>query len=186
MLFSPSSHYINITHSFSSPHHTFSQISQIMNSITTFLLAFLLTTASLSLATRTEPAGSSQAQPKPSKEKGHHQNKGGGGGNDGGSPGGFFGPGGGFNIPGFGSGWGNGVVGGGYGGGYGGPTGGYSKGGIIRPTIVCKDKGPCYKKKLICPAKCFTSYSRSGKNYGSGGGGGGCTMDCKKKCIAYC
>nr|POE76418.1 hypothetical protein CFP56_19865 [Quercus suber] len=95
--------------------------------------------------------------------------------------GGFFSPGGGFNIPGFGNG-----VGGGYGGGFGGPNGGYSKGGIIRPTVVCKDKGPCYNKKLTCPAKCFTSYSNSGKGYGGGGGGGGCTMDCKNKCIAYC
>lgn len=96
--------------------------------------------------------------------------------------GGFFGPGGGFNIPGF----GNGIIGGGYGGGYGGPNGGYSRGGIIRPTVVCREIGPCYKKKLRCPAKCFRSYSRSGKGYGSGGGGGGCTMDCKKKCVAYC
>ncbi|KAK4770766.1 hypothetical protein SAY87_031298 [Trapa incisa] len=98
-----------------------------------------------------------------------------------GNLGGFFGPGGGFGIPGFGSGWA-----GGYGGGYGGPNGGYSKGGIIRPTVVCKERGPCYNKKLTCPAKCFTSFSRSGKGYGGGGGGGGCTMDCKKKCIAYC
>ncbi|KAK9267514.1 hypothetical protein L1049_009942 [Liquidambar formosana] len=70
--------------------------------------------------------------------------------------------------------------------GYGGPGGGYAKGGVIRPTVVCKDKGPCYKKKVTCPAKCFTSYSGSGKNYGGGGGGGGCTIDCKKKCTAYC
>ncbi|CAN4117440.1 unnamed protein product [Withania somnifera] len=96
--------------------------------------------------------------------------------------GGFgFGPGGGFNIPGLGP-----AVGGGYGGGYGGPKGGYAKGGIIRPTIVCKDKGPCLGKKLRCPSKCFKSFSRAGKGYGYGGGGGGCTMDCKKKCIAYC
>ncbi|KAK4743736.1 hypothetical protein SAY87_010048 [Trapa incisa] len=95
--------------------------------------------------------------------------------------GGFFGPGGGFGIPGFGKGWS-----GGYGGGFGGPSGGYSRGGIIRPTVVCKERGPCYNKKLTCPAKCFTSFSRSGKGYGSGGGGGGCTMDCKKKCVAYC
>lgn len=100
--------------------------------------------------------------------------------------GGFFGPGGGFGVPGLGNGWGNGIISGGYGAGYGGPTGGYSKGGVIRPTVVCKEKGPCYKKKLTCPAKCFSSFSKSGKNYGAGGGGGGCTMDCKKKCIAYC
>uniref|UniRef100_A0A5B7APU8 Putative glycine-rich cell wall structural protein 1.0 n=1 Tax=Davidia involucrata TaxID=16924 RepID=A0A5B7APU8_DAVIN len=154
-----------------------------MNSITTFLVAFLLTTVVLSIATRPEPTGSSHTPPKASKEKGGHHSsgntKGGGGG------GGFFGPGGGFNIPGFGSGWGNGI-GGGYGAGYGGPSGGYSKGGVIRPTVECKEKGPCYKKKLTCPAKCFTSYSRSGKNYGAGGGGGGCTVDCKKKCVAYC
>ncbi|KAF2303425.1 hypothetical protein GH714_018235 [Hevea brasiliensis] len=100
--------------------------------------------------------------------------------------GGFFGPGSGFGIPGLGKGWGNGIVGGGYGAGFGGPNGGYSKGGIIRPTAVCKERGPCYRKKLTCPAKCFTSYSQSGKGYGAGGGGGGCTIDCKKKCIAYC
>ncbi|XP_004293628.1 PREDICTED: glycine-rich protein 2 [Fragaria vesca subsp. vesca] len=100
-----------------------------------------------------------------------------GGGNNGGM-GGFFGPG--FDIPGFGKGFG-----GGYGGGYGGPSGGSSKGGIVRTTQVCKEKGPCFNKKLTCPAKCFTSYSHSGKGYGGGGGGGGCTIDCKK-CTAYC
>ncbi|ERN03427.1 eggshell protein 2A [Amborella trichopoda] len=99
---------------------------------------------------------------------------------------GIPGMGGGFGIPGIGSGWGNGIIGGGYGGGFGGPNGGYSKGGIYRPTVVCSAPGPCYKKKLVCPAKCFKSFSKSGKNYGSGGGGGGCTMDCKKKCVAYC
>jgi hypothetical protein len=39
---------------------------------------------------------------------------------------------------------------------------------------------------LTCPAKCFTSFSRSDEGYGGGGGGGGCTIDCKKKCSAYC
>ncbi|CAN6857027.1 unnamed protein product [Brassica oleracea] len=105
--------------------------------------------------------------------------------------GGYFGPGTGsvpgtgFGLPGFtGKDWGN--IGGGYGGGYGGPTGGYSKGGVVRPTVVCKEKGHCYMKKLRCPAKCFKSFSRSGKGYAGGGGGGGCTIDCKKKCVAYC
>lgn len=100
---------------------------------------------------------------------------------------GYFGPGGGFGIPGFGfpPGFG-GIVGGGYGGGYSGPGGGYSRSGVFRPTVVCNVKGPCYKRRLTCPAKCFKSYSSSGKNYGGGGGGGGCTMDCTKKCIAYC
>ncbi|CAH8329124.1 unnamed protein product [Eruca vesicaria subsp. sativa] len=105
--------------------------------------------------------------------------------------GGYFGPGTGsvpgtgFGLPGFtGKDWGN--IGGGYGGGYGGPSGGYNKGGVVRPTVVCKEKGPCYMKKLRCPAKCFKSFSRSGKGYGGGGGGGGCTIDCKKKCVAYC
>ncbi|CAM8912037.1 unnamed protein product [Rhodiola kirilowii] len=101
--------------------------------------------------------------------------------------GGFFGPGSGFDIPGLGNGWGNGIVGGGgYGSGYGSPSGGHSKNGIFKSSVVCKEKGPCYKKKVTCPAKCFTSYSRSGKGYGGGGGGGGCTVDCSKKCIAYC
>ncbi|CBI25026.3 unnamed protein product, partial [Vitis vinifera] len=66
------------------------------------------------------------------------------------------------------------------------PSGGYAKGGTIRPTRVCKEKGPYYQKKLTCPAKCFTYYSRSGKNYGASGGGDGCTIDCRKKCTAYC
>ncbi|XP_010547257.1 PREDICTED: cold shock domain-containing protein 4 [Tarenaya hassleriana] len=102
--------------------------------------------------------------------------------------GGYYGPGSepGFSIPGFGSGWGNGIIGGGYGGGYGGPKGGYGKGGVVRPKVVCKEKGPCFMKTLQCPAKCFKSFSRSGKGYGGGGGGGGCTIDCKSKCIAYC
>ncbi|XP_073280829.1 uncharacterized protein [Primulina huaijiensis] len=121
----------------------------------TFLIVFLLVSATISLAIR------------PNDDKGM---------------GGFFGPGGGFNIPRFPPGFG----GGGFGGGYGGPKGGYAKGGVIRPTVVCKDKGPCYKKKLACPAKCFTSYSHAGKGYGGGGGGGGCTIDCKNKCVAYC
>lgn len=129
-------------------------------------------TGSLSSAARTEPNSSKAKHTNPKHKAG---------GNDAGI-GGFFGPGSGFGMPGF----GNGIIGGGYGAGYGGPNGGYSKGGIIRPTVVCKERGPCYKKKLTCPAKCFTSYSRSGKGFGAGGGGGGCTMDCKKKCIAYC
>lgn len=120
------------------------------------------------LATRPEPEGQTESR-KPAAQ------------NDGAGMGGFFGPGGGFNIPGFGP-----VVGGGYGSGYGGPNGGHSKSGVIRSAVVCKEKGPCYKKRLICPAKCFTSYSRSGKGYGYGGGGGGCTIDCQKKCVAYC
>ncbi|OMO76575.1 hypothetical protein CCACVL1_15604 [Corchorus capsularis] len=153
-----------------------------------FILAILLiiTATSLSSAARPdsfETLTSGQKQGKPSNQ---NNNKNTGSGNNGGI-GGFFGPGSGFgNIPGFGKGWGNGIIGGGYGAGYGGPSGGYSKGGVIRPTVVCKEKGPCFNKKLTCPAKCFTSYSRSGKGYGSGGGGGGCTMDCKKKCVAYC
>ncbi|EHA8590672.1 heterogeneous nuclear ribonucleoprotein A3 [Cocos nucifera] len=99
-------------------------------------------------------------------------------------PRGFFKPpdGGSFGIPGSG-GWGN--YGGGYGYGSGGPTGGSGGHGVVRPSVVCSEKGRCYKKKLTCPAKCFTSYSHSGKGYGGGGGGGGCTMDCKK-CVAYC
>ena len=144
-----------------------------MNSKLIFLIALFLTIFSLSLATRPDPT---QTKPKPSKNN-----------NNNGFPNGpFTGPNGpyglppGVEIPGFGPGWA-----GGYGSGYGGPNGGHSKNGVIRPNVVCKDKGPCYKKKLTCPAKCFSSYSHSGKNYGSGGGGGGCTMDCKK-CVAYC
>ncbi|XVF27706.1 hypothetical protein REPUB_Repub14bG0131500 [Reevesia pubescens] len=143
----------------------------------TFILAVLLITASLSAAARPddsfEPLSSAyQKHKKGSKPS--NQN------------GGFFGPGPGFGIPGFEKGWGDGILGGGYGAGFGGPNGGYSKGGVVRPTVVCKEKGPCYNKKLTCPAKCFTSFSHSGNGYGNGGGGGGCTMDCKKKCVAYC
>ncbi|KAK8957140.1 hypothetical protein KSP39_PZI000278 [Platanthera zijinensis] len=103
------------------------------------------------------------------------------------SSGGFFGPGGQFNIPGLGggNGWPENPVGG-YGGGYGNPSGGHSHNGVNPPSVVCADRGPCHKKRLTCPAKCFTSYSGSGKGYGGGGGGGGCTIDCKHKCVAYC
>ncbi|XP_051128722.1 uncharacterized protein LOC127249777 [Andrographis paniculata] len=75
----------------------------------------------------------------------------------------IFGPGMGFGVPGL------------------GPVSGF-----VRPTVVCREKGPCYRKKLTCPRKCFRSFNRSGKGYGYGGGGGGCTMDCKNKCIASC
>ncbi|XP_042442940.1 cold shock protein 2-like [Zingiber officinale] len=94
-------------------------------------------------------------------------------------PGGRF-YGGGNDFPGF-------RGGGGWGGGYGGPSSGYARSGVVAPpSVVCAEMGPCYKKKLTCPASCFTSYSYSGKGYGGGGGGGGCTMDCKKQCVAYC
>lgn len=85
---------------------------------------------------------------------------------------------GGFGIPGMGA--------GGWGGGYGGPGGGYARGGVVAPTVTCSEKGPCYRKKVTCPKKCFSSYSGAGKGYGGGGGGGSCTVDCKVKCTAYC
>ncbi|RYR18688.1 hypothetical protein Ahy_B03g063306 isoform C [Arachis hypogaea] len=66
--------------------------------------------------------------------------------------------------------------------GYGGPNGGYSRGGVVRTTVVFKDRGPCYQKKVTCPARCFYYFSHSGRGYG----GGGCTIDCKNKCTAYC
>lgn len=96
---------------------------------------------------------------------------------------GFFGPGDGFNIPNFGIPPG---FSGGYGGGYGGPGGGYGRSGTFRTPVICGDIGPCYKKSLVCPAKCFKSYSSHGGSFGGGGGGGGCTIDCKRKCVAYC
>ncbi|CAK7350676.1 unnamed protein product [Dovyalis caffra] len=139
-----------------------------------FLLAFLLVSCSLSIATRPEPDPKKSTKGNPTNQN----NKAGG------HDGGFFGSGSGFGMPGFDKGWGN--IGGGYGAGFGGPKGGYSKGGVVRGSVVCKERGPCYKKKLTCPAKCFSSYSRSGKGYGGGGGGGGCTIDCNKKCVAYC
>ncbi|KAL6637591.1 hypothetical protein ACP70R_025163 [Stipagrostis hirtigluma subsp. patula] len=97
----------------------------------------------------------------------------------------------GFSIPGMGgggAGFGNGIpgLGGGWGGGYGAPAGGYARGGVVAPTTVCSEKGPCYRKRVTCPKKCFSSYSGAGKGYGGGGGGGGCTVDCKVKCTAYC
>ncbi|KAM7262707.1 hypothetical protein ACFE04_000390 [Oxalis oulophora] len=154
-----------------------------MNTKTTFLFTVLLiiaTSSTTSLATR--PDASTKG-----KKGGNDASSGSGSGSgvitDPGM-GGFYGGSGGepgFNIPGLGP-----IVGGGYGGGYGGPSGGYGKGGIIRPTITCKEKGPCYGKKLTCPKKCFSSYHHSGKGGGGGGGGGGCSMDCKKKCVAYC
>ncbi|DAD49796.1 TPA_asm: hypothetical protein HUJ06_031904 [Nelumbo nucifera] len=143
-----------------------------MKIITTFLLAFLLAAATLSAAVRPESGGTLHAELKGTKGKGkgNNNNNNGDVGGKANGMGGFFGPGGGFGMPGFGNGngWGNGgSIGGG-------------------PTVVCSDPGPCYKKKVACPTNCFTSYSRSGKNYGAGGGGGGCTIDCKKKCTAYC
>lgn len=138
-----------------------------MKATTILILFIMLLTVSTSVSSRR----STSTKPSPSSDG---NNKGGGNNDYGGSFG--FGPGGGFSIPG---------LGGGYGGGYGGPNGGYSRNGVIRPTVVCKDRGPCYQKKVTCPAKCFSSFSHAGKG-GGGGGGGGCTIDCKKKCTAYC
>ncbi|XP_072989148.1 uncharacterized protein [Typha latifolia] len=144
-----------------------------MKTSTLLLLYFLLSSATLL---------SSAARDVQAELKSKHIGRGHGGGSGvpgfGPDPGGFFGGGPGFNIPGFG--------GGGWGAGFGGPGGGYAKGGVVPTSVVCNEKGPCYKKRVTCPAKCFTSYSRSGKNYGAGGGGGGCTIDCKKKCVGYC
>ncbi|KAJ8618142.1 hypothetical protein MRB53_014328 [Persea americana] len=150
-----------------------------MNTTTGFLIAVLLLTALSASHSARPDSDSDSASPFSAELKKKSK---------GASGGGNYGPGGGFNIPGVGTipGFGNGIIGGGYGAGYGGPSGGYSRGGVIRPTVTCTDHGPCYQKKLTCPEKCFSSYSRSGKNYGGGGGGGGCTMDCKKKCVAYC
>ncbi|XP_014517764.1 glycine-rich protein 5 [Vigna radiata var. radiata] len=158
-----------------------------MNPTITFLFFFtLILIPSPSFATRpaSKPNQLRHSKDTTTNNNNNNNNQGGAFGGAAG-PGGFFGPGGGFSIPGFGSGFGNGI-GGGYGSGYGGPNGGSSKGGIIKPTVVCKDRGPCFQKKVTCPAKCFSSFSRSGKGYGGGGGGGGCTIDCKKKCTAYC
>ncbi|KNA05117.1 hypothetical protein SOVF_193250 [Spinacia oleracea] len=144
----------------------------------TFLLTLLIITtiSSLTGATRSNP----NSKGTKSKSKGGGAGFGGGSGDSGDD---FFGPGGGFGIPGYND---PGMFGGGYGYGYGSPSGGHGKSGTVRPSVVCKETGPCYMKKLRCPAKCFYSFSRAGKGYGGGGGGGGCTMDCKKNCIAYC
>ncbi|XP_039004633.1 uncharacterized protein LOC120131792 [Hibiscus syriacus] len=53
-------------------------------------------------------------------------------------------------------------------------------------SVVCNQKGPCYKKKLTCPAKCYTSVTKSGKGFHASASGGGCTMDCEKTCKAFC
>ncbi|PNX72786.1 hypothetical protein L195_g047390 [Trifolium pratense] len=152
-----------------------------MKQIRILIFLTILLTVTTSVSSR---RSTSSTKSSPSADNKNNDGGGvGGGGNDyGGSFG--FGPGGGFSIPGFDNNIGG--FGGGYGGGFGGPNGGHSTNGVIRPTVVCKDRGPCFQKKVTCPARCFTSYSRSGKGYGGGGGGGGCTIDCKKKCTAYC
>ncbi|XP_074573816.1 uncharacterized protein LOC141830230 [Curcuma longa] len=150
-----------------------------MKASSLLLFSLLLLLATASFAAR-------DFQAELSKNKGHNGGGGGGGGGFAGSIPGFGSVPGGFNIPGNGGGFNIPGMGGGWGAGYGGPSGGYSRGGVVRPSVVCSDRGPCYKKRLTCPAKCFSSYSHSGKGYGGGGGGGGCTIDCKKRCVAYC
>ncbi|GLT77900.1 hypothetical protein SLA2020_494550 [Shorea laevis] len=150
-----------------------------MKSISSFfLLAILLLTSPLCLATRPESSGvffsAEHRQNNRGSKYSNQNNKGGGNPDE-------------FNIPEFTiPGWGNDGQGGGYGYGVGGPNGGQGSGGIIQPSVVCKDSGPCLHKKVTCPAKCFSSYNRAGKGWGMGGGGGGCTVDCKKNCKAYC
>ncbi|EPS59078.1 hypothetical protein M569_15733, partial [Genlisea aurea] len=57
----------------------------------------------------------------------------------------------------------------------------------VDPTrVVCWDEGPCYNMTLKCPDSCFTSFSRTGKGFSYGGGGGGCSFDCKTNCTASC
>ncbi|XP_078446988.1 uncharacterized protein LOC144715860 [Wolffia australiana] len=58
--------------------------------------------------------------------------------------------------------------------------------GAWQPSVVCSERGPCFQKRLTCPARCFTSYTRHSKNFAGGGGGGGCTFDCKRSCAAIC
>ena len=161
-----------------------------MNPLTSFVLLTLLLMAPFSASTRPEPTKAPSPPDQLKHPKDNHNSKGsgdgGGGSGYGSGVGGFFGPGGGFNIPGFGNGFGNGIAGGGYGAGYGSPNGGSSGNGVTRSSVVCKEKGPCYQKKVTCPAKCFYSYSGAGKGYGGGGGGGGCSIDCKKTCTATC
>ncbi|GMI91523.1 hypothetical protein HRI_002821600 [Hibiscus trionum] len=65
----------------------------------------------------------------------------------------------------------------------GGPTGDGSTG--DGNSMVCNEKGPCYMKKLTCPAKCFGKVSKSGSGFSASAGAGGCTMDCKT-CTASC
>ncbi|KAF0908306.1 hypothetical protein E2562_024720 [Oryza meyeriana var. granulata] len=100
-------------------------------------------------------------------------------------PGGGEGGGGGFfEVPWFGP-PGGGGWGAGYGGAGGGGGGGYARHEMAPPSTVCMEKGPCYKKRLTCPEKCFKSFSFEGKHGGGGGGGGGCSFDCNK-CKATC
>ncbi|CAM0905256.1 unnamed protein product [Alopecurus aequalis] len=97
--------------------------------------------------------------------------------------GGFFGFGGG--IPEFGGGQRSGVSGG-WGAGGVGPGGGFARRGVVQPSMVCAEKGPCNNKRLTCPSRCFSSYSYNGKNSAGGGGSGGCTFDCTARCQASC
>ncbi|KAE8812256.1 glycine-rich cell wall structural protein-like [Hordeum vulgare] len=93
----------------------------------------------------------------------------------GGQPGGVRGAGG--IGAGFSGGWGAGGVG---------PGGGFARRGVVQPSMVCAEQGPCYQQRLTCPSKCFSSYSYHGKNGGGGGGGGGCSFDCTSRCEAHC
>ncbi|XP_039052898.1 uncharacterized protein LOC120194757 [Hibiscus syriacus] len=78
---------------------------------------------------------------------------------------------------------------------FGGPTGddfGSFSGGPIGGdpdynvnSIVCDEPGPCYKKELTCPAKCYGSVNKSGSGFSASAGAGGCSMDCKT-CTATC
>ncbi|WMV16089.1 hypothetical protein MTR67_009474 [Solanum verrucosum] len=145
----------------------------------TLLAILLIITFTSTIATRNiHPKKHGVEKPKKG-ETGNGEVRNNNGKNNGdGAFGGIFGPGGGFNIPGLG--------GGVFGGGFGSPKGGYGKSGAVSSSVVCKENGPCLGMKLICPAKCYKAYSSAGKGYGFGGGSGGCTMDCKKKCLAYC
>ncbi|KAK8642140.1 hypothetical protein V6N13_011497 [Hibiscus sabdariffa] len=79
--------------------------------------------------------------------------------------------------------WAGGPIGDDFGSSAGGPTGGASPGDVN--SIVCTEKGPCFNKKLTCPANCFGQVSKSGKGFSASAGGGGCSMDCKT-CTATC
>ncbi|CAH2047877.1 unnamed protein product [Thlaspi arvense] len=148
------------------------------------LLTILLLTLTFSQSRPTRPEPLSDQLKKNSKGNSNKNDKGYG------SPGGHFELGPGCSV-----GIGNGgsyavasgcnLPGSGPGGSYAVTSGEYRKGSVVRPSLVCKEKGHCYKKKLTCPAKCFTSFNISGSGFGGGGGGGGCSFDCKK-CEVNC
>ncbi|ESQ50545.1 hypothetical protein EUTSA_v10022963mg [Eutrema salsugineum] len=75
---------------------------------------------------------------------------------------------------------------GGFGGMFHGFPGFHGNGDLMNPTHTCTVQGPCYGKKLTCPAECYKSTNVEKEGYKSTSKSGGCSMDCTEKCIAHC